>query len=318
MKNMAGQSIETSKSRKHARVCSNCGGKGFYEDSKRGEIICTTCGCVITAHEMDMGPEWRAFTTEERHSRARTGAPMTLIMADKGLSTMISRVNKDAYGRAIKASQRAAIYRMRKWQFRSIAHSSKHRNLLAAMTELDRLASQLGIPRETRESAALIYRKALKKRLVRGRTINGLVAASLYLACRKHKIPRQLDEVITEAPLTRKELALCVRLILQHVKISVPVPSPKNLIPRLCSDLGLYGKTVRTALSIIDQAKEKGITDGKAPGGLAAAALYIAGIMEDDRRTQREIAETANVTEVTVRNRYKDIVKRLGISIALQ
>ena len=129
MISMAGQSIDRNRERKQTRVCSNCGGKGFYEDLKRGEIICTTCGCVITAHEMDMGPEWRAFTTEERNSRARTGAPMTLIMADKGLSTMISRTNKDAYGRAIKASQRAAIYRMRKWHFRSIAHSSKHRNL---------------------------------------------------------------------------------------------------------------------------------------------------------------------------------------------
>jgi transcription initiation factor TFIIB len=312
---MAGQSVDEAKKRKPTRICSNCGGKNFYEDSKRGEIICTSCGCVMSAHEMDMGPEWRAFTAEERNSRARTGAPATLIMADKGLSTMISRVNKDASGRAIKGSQRAAIYRMRKWQLRSIAHSSKHRNLLAAMTELDRLASQLGIPRETRESAALIYRKALNRRLVRGRTINGLVAASLYLACRKHKIPRQLDEVIVEAPLKRKELALCVRLILQNVNVDVPVPSPKNLIPRLCSELGLFGKTMHTALSIIDQAREKGITDGKAPGGLAAAALYIAGIIEDDRRTQREIAETANVTEVTVRNRYKDIVKRLGITL---
>jgi transcription initiation factor TFIIB len=236
-------------------------------------------------------------------------------MADKGLSTMISRVNKDAYGRAIKASQRAAIYRMRKWQFRSIAHSSKHRNLLTAMRELERLASQLGVPRETRETAALIYRKALNKHLVRGRTINGMIAASLYLACRKHKIPRQLDEITDEAPLKRKELALCVRRILQHLRISVPVSSPRNLIPRLCADLGLFGKTVRTAISIIDKAKEKGITIGKAPGGLAAAALYIAGIIEDDRRTQREIAKTANVTEVTIRNRYKDIVKQLGITL---
>jgi transcription initiation factor TFIIB len=312
---MVGQSIDRNKDRKQGRICSDCGGKGFYEDSKRGEIICTSCGCVISAHEMDMGPEWRAFTAEERNSRARTGAPMTLMMADKGLSTMIGRVNKDAYGRAIKASQRAAIYRMRKWQFRSIAHSSKHRNLLAALTELDRLASQLGIPRETREAASLIYRKALNKRLVRGRTINGLVAASLYLACRKHRIPRQLDEIVVEAPLKRKELALCVRKVIQHVKIDLPVPSPKNLIPRLCSDLGLTGKTVLTALSIIEKAKEKGITNGKAPGGLAAAALYIAGILEDDRRTQREIAETANVTEVTVRNRYKDIVRQLEISL---
>jgi transcription initiation factor TFIIB len=312
---MAGLSSDSTKRKKETRICSECGGKDFYEDSKRGEIICTSCGCVISAHEMDMGPEWRAFTAEERNSRARTGSPMNLMMADKGLSTMISRVNRDARGKAIKGSQRAAIYRMRKWQLRSLAHGSHQRNLLTAMSELDRLGSQLGIPRETRKTASHIYRKALKKRLVRGRTINGVVAAALYLACRKHRIPRQLDEIVSETRLKRKELALCVRLILRYVKLKLPLPSPKDLIPRISSDLGFNGNAMRRAMSIIDKARKEGLTIGKAPGGIAAAALYIAGILEDDRHTQREIADAANVTEVTIRNRYKDLVRQLKIVV---
>ncbi|TXT54791.1 MAG: Transcription initiation factor IIB [Candidatus Thorarchaeota archaeon] len=301
--------------RKRSAVCSICGGTDFYEDTTRGENICTSCGCVVNERIMDTGPEWRAFTAEERDARARTGSPMTLTMADKGLATTISWSDRDANGRAIAATKRAEIYRMRKWQIRTLVHSSQHRNLSIAMSEMDRLTSQLGIPRDTKETAALIYRKALTKRLVRGRSIEGMVSASIYLSCRIHKIPRQLDEIVTEARVNRKELGQCVRLILRYVDVKVPIPSANDLMPRISADLALDGKTVQTAMNIINEAREKGITAGKDPGGLAAAALYIAGIIEDDRRTQREIAEASNVTEVTVRNRYKDLATNLQITI---
>ena len=301
--------------RQGIKVCSICGASDFYEDLTRGETICTSCGCVLTERTIDSGPEWRAFTTEERNARARAGSPMTLTMADKGLATTIGWSDRDANGRAIKASQRAAIYRMRKWQIRTLVHSSQHRNLSIALSEMDRLTSQLGVPRESKETAALIYRKALAKRLVRGRSIEGMVAATIYLSCRIHKIPRQLDEIVTEARVNRKELGQCVRLILRYVDVKVPIPSANDLMPRISADLALDGKTVQTAMNIINDARERGITAGKDPGGLAAAALYIAGIIEDDRRTQREIAEASNVTEVTVRNRYKDLANSLQITI---
>ena len=296
-------------------ICSVCGSSEFYQDHTRGESICTSCGCVISERVLDTGPEWRAFTAEERNARARTGSPMTLTMADKGLATTIGWSDRDANGRAIAASSRASIYRMRKWQIRTLVHSSQHRNLSIAMSEMDRLTSQLGVPHETKETSALVYRKALSKRLVRGRSIEGMVAASIYLSCRIHKIPRQLDEIVTEARVNRKELGQCVRLILRNVDIKVPIPSANDLMPRISADLSLDGKTVQTAMGIINEAREKGITAGKDPGGLAAAALYIAGIIEDDRRTQREIAEASNVTEVTVRNRYKDLANSLKITI---
>ncbi|TFG12903.1 transcription initiation factor IIB [Candidatus Thorarchaeota archaeon] len=296
-------------------VCSICGKDEFYEDEARGERICTSCGCVLTERHVDSGPEWRAFTAEERNSRARTGAPMTLTMADKGLSTTISWSDRDANGRAISGSKRAALYRMRKWQIRTLAHSSQHRNLSIAMNELDRLTSQLGVPQEAKETAALIYRRALNKRLVRGRSIEGMIASSVYLSCRIHRIPRQLDEIVEEARVNRKELGQCVRLVLRYVKVKVPIPSANDLMPRISADLKLEGTTVQTAMKIINDAREKGITAGKDPGGLAAAALYIAGIITGDRRTQREIAEASNVTEVTVRNRYKDLATNLKITI---
>jgi transcription initiation factor TFIIB len=242
---------------------------------------------------------------------------MTLRIADKGLSTTIDWRNKDASGRSIGGQRRAAIYRMRKWHRRSRARGTDYRNLISAMSEMKRLASQLAVPRDTQETAALVYRKALKKKLVRGRSIDAFVAASVYLACRIHRIPRRLDEVSVESRVSRKEVGQCVRLLLSQVDVNVPVASARDLIPRLSSDLGFKGETVKRAMEIIINAMKKGITIGKDPGGIAGAALYIAGILEEDRRTQRKVARAAHVTEVTIRNRYKDLVRSLGISFGL-
>jgi transcription initiation factor TFIIB len=296
-------------------VCMGCGESSFTNDYARGENICTSCGLVASDRIADRGPEWRAFTSEERNAKARTGAPMRLSIADKGLSTTIDWRNKDASGRTLTTNTRAAIYRMRKWHIRSRVHSSHHRNLGFAMSEMERLSSQLGIPRDARETAALIYRKALTKRLVRGRSIDSVVAASVYLACRIHRIPRRLDEIVAEAKTNRKQISQAVRLVISRVNVDVPLASAKDLIPRLSSDLRLEGRTVRKATEIIQRAKDERITIGKDPGGIAGAALYIAGILETDRRTQREIAKVSHVTEVTIRNRYKELVRSLGITL---
>ena len=297
------------------RVCINCGGTSFTRDYVRGENICTSCGLVLSERTTDRGPEWRAFTTEERNARARTGAPMTLTIADRGLSTLIDWRDKDASGRTLTSTTRAAIYRMRKWHIRTRLHNSQHRNLGIAMSEMERLSSQLGIPRDVRETAALMYRKALTKKLVRGRSIESVVAASVYLACRIHRIPRRLDEITKETSVDRKKIGHAVRLIVSRVNIDVPLASAKDLIPRLSSDLLLEGRTVKKATEIIKNAEDRFVTIGKDPGGIAGAALYIAGIIEEDRRTQREIANVSRVTEVTIRNRYKELVRVLGISI---
>ncbi|MHA2432680.1 MAG: TFIIB-type zinc ribbon-containing protein [Candidatus Thorarchaeota archaeon] len=299
------------------KTCLGCGGISFTEDQSRGENICASCGLVVSDHTFDRGPEWRAFTAEERLSRERTGAPMRFIIADKGLSTAIDWRNKDAAGRPITGKSRTAIYRMRKWNIRSRAHGTNHGNLISAMSEMERLGSQLAVPRNTQETAALIYRKAMKKKLVRGRSIDAAVAASVYLACRIHHTPRQLDEVVVESRSTRKEIGQSVRLVLSRLNVNVPVASARDLIPRLSSDLGFKIRTVKKAAEIIDNASEKGITMGKDPGGIAGAALYIAGILEEDKCTQRDIARAAHVTEITIRSGYKNLVHSLGISLEM-
>ena len=295
-------------------VCNSCSSERVFIDQARGETICSNCGLVLSDRSIDMGPEWRAFTADEQNSRQRVGGPADWSKFDQGLTTIIGRQNVDAAGRKLTSTRRAQIHRLRKWQIRTKVHSSDKRNLAVAMTELHRISSQLSIPYSIRETSAVIYRKALRKRLTRGRTILGMIAASLYLACRVHKVPRPLEEVCEHIHITRKELSLCVRLILRYLNLKVPHASPTDFVHRFGTELGLPGEAKKRAMDILQLAKDERLTIGKDPKGMAAAAIYVASILTGNRRTQLEIAKTARVTEVTVRNRYKEMVDKLGIS----
>ena len=293
--------------------CPECGGTSFFRDYSRGEIVCSNCGLIISEYIIDSGPEWRAFTSDEQLKKSRIGSPMTLTIHDKGLSTVIDWRGFDAYGRKLKPKRRIEVMRWRKWQLRSSVYSSIARNLVQAMSILDRICSQLGLPKSLREEAALIYRKAVEKGLVRGRSIESMMAASIYGACRIKKIPRTLDEIAVFTKYARKDVARCYRLLLKEVDLNVSLVDSNAFIPRIASELKLSGSVQHKAFEIIQEAKSKFITAGKDPKGLAAASLYIASILEGEKITQKEIAKVAMVTEVTVRNRYKGLVRKLNI-----
>ncbi len=294
--------------------CPACSCEDVFIDDTRGEVTCSNCGVVLSDRSIDQGPEWRAFTADEQNARQRVGGPTDWSKFDQGLTTIIGRQNVDASGRKLTSTRRAQIHRLRKWQIRTKVHSSDKRNLAVAMTELHRISSQLSIPYSIRETSAVIYRKALRKRLTRGRTILGMIAASLYLACRVHQVPRPLEEVCDQIHITRKELSLCVRLIIRYLNLKIPFSSPIDFIHRFGTELDLPGEAKKKAIDILTMAKEQRLTIGKDPKGMAAAAIYVASILTGARRTQLEIARTARVTEVTVRNRYKEMVEKLGIS----
>ncbi|MHA1697168.1 MAG: transcription initiation factor IIB [Candidatus Helarchaeota archaeon] len=297
------------------QVCPECSSTNIIIDNQRGERTCGNCGLVLDEREIDQGPEWRAFTIDERNKRSRVGSPITFTIHDKGLSTMIDWHDKDHYGKTLSPKKRAQVYRMRKWQMRTRVHSSLDRNLAFAMSELDRLSSQLGIPRGVKESSAVFYRRAIERKLIRGRSIEAMIAASIYAACRLRKVPRTLDEIARHSRVNRKELGRCYRLILRELNVRIPIANPVEFIPRFGAELDLSGRSQKRAAEIIKMAREHGLTAGKDPTGLAAASIYISAILEGERRTQREIAEVAHVTEVTVRNRYKELVKELNIKI---
>ncbi|MEM2897120.1 MAG: transcription initiation factor IIB [Candidatus Bathyarchaeia archaeon] len=306
--------VENRKMGKASR-CPECGSANFVEDYEQGEIICQSCGLVLSEHTMNRGPEWRAFTKEEKEERGRVGIPTSFSIHDKGLSTMINRINRDAYGRKLPLSTRLEMLRLRKWQIRTRVHSSIDRNLAQAMAELDRLTDKLHIPAPIKERAAVIYRRALEEGLVRGRSIAAIVAASLYAACRLSGTPRTLKEVAAASRIRKKDVSRCYRLLLRELDIKMPIEDPSRLVSKIANRIGAPMQTEKKALEIVDEAKRKGIVTGKDPTGLAAAALYVACVLEKEKRTQKEVAEAANVTEVTVRNRYKGLKEALGLDI---
>ena len=229
---------------------------------------------------------------------------------------MIDWRNKDIYGRDIPARNRAQMYRLRKWQRRTRISGAKERNLAFALSELDRCASKLGVPRNVREDASKVYRDAVNAKLIRGRSIEGVVAATLYLACRRCNIPRTLDEIAEVSRVTKKEVGRTYRFMARKLNIKLLPTSPVDYIPRFASDLNLSGEVQARAIEIVNQAKANGLNSGRGPTGMAAAALYIASILLHERKTQKEIAEVTGVTEVTIRNRYSEITQLLDILVS--
>lgn len=301
---------------KHKK-CSECGSGKLVRDYERAELVCAGCGFIIHDKIMDMGPEWRAFDQEQRERRGRVGAPMTFTIHDKGLSTMIDWRDRDSHGKDLTPKRRAQIYRLRKWQRRIRVSDATERNLAFALSEIDRMSSHLGLPRNVREAAAVIYRRAVEERLIRGRSIEGVAAAALYAACRECKVPRTLDEIADVSRVTKKEIGRSYRFIARELLIHLRPTSPTDYIPRFGSELGLSGEVQSKAIELLKEATKKGLTSGRGPTGVAAAAIYIASVLYGERRTQRDVADVARVTEVTVRNRYKELCEKLGLNVEL-
>lgn len=293
--------------------CPKCGSQELIKDVDMGEIICSGCGLVVRDLMLDRRPEWRAFTPEEKRSRRRVGPYTSYSRYDMGLSTTF-RTSRDAYGRRIPLKTRFQMMRLRRWNVRARMQSSFDRNLSQAMSELQRLSDKLHIPTSVQETAAIIYRRALRAGLVRGRSIKALVTSSLYAACRMTNTPRPLREVAAVSTLDRKEISRCYRLLLRRLRIKMPINNPMEYVSKIASKAGISQRAQGRAIIILRESEGEKLTTGKDPVGLAAAALYIACLLEDEDVTQRSLADAAGVTEVTVRNRYKGLAEGLNLS----
>jgi len=297
------------RSSKKATKCPECGSKLFHDDSTHGERVCAKCGLVLEESMVDSSPEWRAFDQEQRSKRTRAGAPLTHTKHDKGLTTEIGRGRGELF--KVAPSKRAQYYRLTKWQKRLV--ESKDRNLSFALSELQRLVSFLGLPRSVHEEVAKKYEQAVDAGLVRGRSMESVIAALLYAVTRELGTPRTLEEISEASGVERREIGRTYRYISRELKIRILPAPPQDYVPRFASMLGLSDKVQAKAIRFLKLAKKNEVTSGKGPTGVAAAALYIAAVLEGEKRTQREIADAIGVTEVTIRNRFKELIEKLGI-----
>ena len=289
------------------KKCPECGSTSLVYDESLGEIFCKNCGHVIEENMVDTTHELRAFDKSEKKSRG--GAPISMQKFDKGLTTNVGEIS-DIY--KLKNAQQTRKYlRLKKWQER--VSTSIERNLRLAMNELKRVASFLNLPSVVREEASRIYNFVLQRGLVRGRSMESVIAACIYAACRSYNIPRTLDEISSASEVERKEIGRTYRFIIRKIGIKMTPSSPKDYISRFSSVLNISPKAQNEALRILKKADAAELTSGRGPAGIAAASLYVAALLNDEKKTQREVADIAGITEVTIRNRYKELIEKLKL-----
>lgn len=296
--------------------CSICGRmQTAITDPESGEVVCSNCGLVIAENIQDYGnPERHAFTSEESKQRARTGAPTSLSRHDKGLATIIGKPTKDAAGKKLDANARSTFMRLKTWDTRMQIDSSTNRNLYRAFSELDVLKNNLGLSDAIVEKTAYIYRKVENRGLVKGRTIPGMIAASLYLACRETGTPRTIKDMVRRSNIKRKDIARNIRILTVELGIKPPVFDPMKCIVKVANAAEVSERSNRQAFKMMDELlRRKTPSAGKDQMGLAASILYIACKETGERKPQKLMAKVAGVTEVTIRNRVRDLVKNLDL-----
>jgi len=292
--------------------CPECGNQEFITDAEKGEIICK-CGLVLKDNVLNENPEWIAYTHEEQRQRERVGLPITLTRHDMGLQTTFY-IDRDKYGKILPKNTQATMMRLKRWQKVSNIEETRDKNLKRAMSELNRISDRLNLPKHVQQEAALIYRKALKIGMVRGRSIKEMVAASTHLACRINCIPRKLSEVVTASGRDRKRIAKYYRKIKINLDIKLPPDEPAKYIAKIANMARIDPKIQNRAMELLHKAKGYTLL-GKNPSGLATSLLYIASKEEGNRKrkSQADLAQCAGVTEVTIRNRVRDLMKVLKL-----
>jgi len=289
------------------KKCSECGSVNLTYDPYLGEITCNDCGLVVEEKMVDTGADLSGkFDKSEKKSRG--GAPISIQKFDKGLTTNVGEIY-DIY--RLEPKQTRKFLRLKKWQER--VSTSIERNLRLAMAQLRVAASYLDLPNVVKDDAARIYNYVLQRGLVRGRSMESVIAACLYAACRSYGIPRTLDEMSTASDVERKEIGRTYRFIIRKTGLKVQQSSPKDYVSRFSSVLRLSPKTQNEALKLLKETEKVELTSGRGPAGIAAAALYVAALMNDEKKTQREVADIAGITEVTIRNRYKELIEKLNL-----
>jgi len=292
--------------------CPNCGKKGtFVRDEESGEMVCSNCGFVLREKEEEKEP---AFPSSEAGApQVASGPPTSIAQPDMGLQTVIGREGTDASGRGLSSRTKSTVDRMRVWDRRSQPDQSAYRSMSRAFGEIKTIAAKLSVGEGAIERAAYIYRKAIEKRLTRGRSLTHLAAAALYAACRDLQIPRSLKDVAAAGNISKKDLSRSYRTLVTELEIKMPVEDPIRSVPKIGSAIGASPRTIRRAQEILKRAEAEGVSAGKDPMGLAGAALYIASHLEGEGKSQPSVAKAAEVTEVTVRNRYKALKSSLKL-----
>ncbi|MDR0798031.1 MAG: transcription initiation factor IIB, partial [Nitrososphaerota archaeon] len=274
-------------------------------------------GFVVNQKNAEKKTVLQKVNEEKKSKHTKIGACLTFTIHTKGSTTIIDWHNQNKHSKNFSINQKTQIYRLRNWQRRIKATGSAERNLTYALTEITKTANNLDIPKNVLETATVIYRKAVKERLINGRSIQCIATASLYLACRQCGHPKTFNDIAYTSTVNKKKLGKDYRFLIKRLNYSTPPLQPNQYVAKFSNKKLSQEKIEEITHKILVAAKDNKLTAGRSPIGIAAAASYIALILIDERKTQKEIADIAQTTETTIKNRYKELVNRLMFEISL-
>ncbi|MFB6244844.1 MAG: transcription initiation factor IIB family protein [Candidatus Nanohaloarchaea archaeon] len=288
--------------------CPECGSTEFIENSAKGELYCMECGNVVEEDRIDTSKEWRAFDSGEKDKKARAGGSVTYTEADRGIGT---EMGKSYEMNNVSGRKRQQYYRMRKWSRRT--SDSQERSLEDALKPIQNITSQLKLPDSVSEEAARLAEKARDEGIFKGQGTRPTAAALVYIVSRQQNVPRSLDEISDVTGIKKKKLGDSYRKTARELGLEMNPAQPEEFLPRYAEKLGLSGEGQADARKILEKAREEGVQAGKAPKTMVAGAIYLAGKLNDEEFTQKEISDEIGVTEVTIRNSYQDMLEVLNL-----
>ncbi|MDP9493507.1 MAG: transcription initiation factor IIB [Thermoproteota archaeon] len=295
-------------------TCSTCNIKEdrLVTDVVSGEIVCSNCGTVVIDGIEEIGKEW-INPKDHETDKSRIGMPFSLAVHDMNLSTIIGKTNKDSAGQLIDSGMQARMNRLRIWDSRTMYRDSSSRNFTTAFVLLGKLKDKLSLTPSIVEKTAYTYRKVQEDGLIRGRTIGAVLVACLYITCREQGVSRTIDELAEASNIRRKAIAKIYRDIVFHLERKIPQVNCFQCIDKIANKIELNEITTRHARDLMKKVLEQEFSAGKDPMGFAGAVLYVSLQMEGKTVRQIDIADAAGVTEVTIRNRAKELKSKLHL-----
>ena len=293
-----------------SQVCLLCRGYNtIIVDPRSTDIVCIKCGMVVS-DKTDTWLDWQVDDLDEMQVYTKTGAPLSQMRRNIGVSTIIGNENLDARKKQIKPIVLPTLRRLRTWDSRT---QTNNYHFKTAFRELDTLKDKLGISEAIAEKAAYIFRKAHEKRMIRGRSALAVLAATVYIACRQMDAPRTLDDIVIVSNIKRKLITKSERELIFQLQLKLPDIDNRKCVVRVANKANVSEKTKYKAINLMDKVVKQGISTGKDPMGLAAAVLYASCIMTGEQKSQTDLARAAQITQVTIRNRFKDLSNRLEL-----
>lgn len=269
-------------------------------DFTSGQVACTNCGCVVEDRIIDETSEWRNFSNENPGSGAsdqnRVGGPINPYLDEVSLSTKISTKNNK--GPLAKYKHRA--------------FESGNRSILRGMEKIEELAIKLELLMSIVEKSKDVYKTVMDNKKLKGRSLEGIIAAIFYHVCRQNSANRSLSDIVTRLKINKKEFVRCFKSIEPLITSSTDRDNVENTVGLsnlFCNKLEIPIKIKSIAADITREVCEKELLAGRNPNTVASACIFYTSLLTDFKIDKKEISKISQISEITITNALNVIIQ---------